>query len=362
MSGLTGRACLLVCALLATHPTPSHAQAIRGRLMDSSSDAGIAGALVTLLDTTGSPIVQGVSGPTGRFLLRAPHPGAFTLRVLRIGFAPWNTEVSLTAGQTSERTLVLADLRVVLPEVNVEGQPLCGSRAREDSLSAVLWEQASTALSLTNEAVNSRRFRFYTVLQDRTVDSLGRQIRDMAPGDVSNLITQWPVRSPPPDSLLVNGFVMNLEDVVDGPSWYGPDAEYLLSAPFFADHCFALVPPGAGQPADWVGLSFAPGLRSPHADIRGVLWIDRAHAELRRLDFTYTRLPSWAHGRDAFGRLVFAPVPGGGWIVQRWLLRVPVPEVDYGTRRARFLEYRESGGYVSQVLTADGREVVSFPP
>ncbi len=357
----TGRVAALLLISLAMRPPGSHAQALRGRLVDASPDGAIVGALVTLLDSGGTSMVQGVSGTTGRFLLRAPHPGHFTLRVLRIGFAPWDTEVQLASGETLERTLVLTDLRVVLPEVKVQGQLLCGAEAREDSLSTVLWDQARTALSLTNEAVNSLRFRFYTVLQDRMVDSAETRSVDLPAIDVSNLVTQWPVRSPPPDSLLANGFVMNLEDLVDGPSWYGPDAEYLLSEPFFADHCFQLVPPGAGQPPDWVGLSFAPGLASPRADIRGVLWIDRATAELRRLDFAYTRLPSWAQGRHAFGQLGFSPLPGGGWIVQRWMLRVPIPEVNYNTRKARFLEYRESGGYVSQVLTAEGQEVVQYP-
>ena len=108
------------------------------------------------------------------------------------------------------------------------------------------------------------------------------------------------------------------------------------------------------------GALVCPGSLSERADIRGVLWLDRASAELRRLDFAYTRVPKWAHGRDAFGQLGFAPLPGGGWIVQRWVLRVPIPEVDSHTWQGRFLEYRESGGYVSQVLTADGREVVRF--
>ena len=249
----------LLFVLLAMSSSPSGAQAIRGRLVDASPDAAIAGALVTLLDSTGAGVVQAVSGSTGRFLLRAPHSGSFTLRVLRIGFAPWDTELLLPADETIDRTLVLTDLRVVLPEVTVEGRLLCGSLAKDDSLSTVLWDQARTALSLTNEVVSSRRFRYFTVLQDRRVDSSGSRSVDLPARDVSNVVTQWPVRSPPADSLLVNGFVMNLEDLVDGPSWYGPDAEYLLSEPFLANHCFRLVPPGAGQSAEWVGLSFVPG-------------------------------------------------------------------------------------------------------
>jgi hypothetical protein len=361
MSGIAARASSLLLAYLAANSSPSQAQALRGRLVEASSDAPVGGALVSLEDSTGRKVAQAVSGSTGRFILRAPNPGSFTLLVLRIGYAPSPANVHLVAGQTLDHSLALTNVRIVLPEVKVEGQPLCGARVMADSLSAVLWDQARTALALTNEAVASRRYRYYTVLQDRMVDSTRTRTIDLPSREVSNLVTQWPLRSPPPDSLLANGFVMYLEDLIDGPSWYGPDAEYLLSDPFFADHCFQLVPPGSDQPAEWVGLAFEPALRSARADIHGVLWLDRANAELRRLDFAYSRLPSWAHGRDAFGQLSFAPVPGGGWIVQRWVLRVPIPQVDHGTRKARFLEYRESGGYVSRVLTADGREVVRYP-
>ena len=346
--------------IVALHAASAEAQAISGRLADGSPGAPVVGALVALHDSAGNRVVQGVSGSTGRFLLRAPHVGIFTLRVLRIGFAPWGTEVQLADGETVERALVLTSRRVTLPDVKVEGQLLCGARAAGDSLSAVLWDQARTALSLADEAVRSRRYRYYTVLQERTVDGTGKRSAELAARDVSHVVTQWPVRSPPPDSLLVHGFILDLEDLVSGPIWYGPDAQYLLSEPFFADHCFQLVPPGADQHPDWVGLGFSPALRSPRPDIRGVLWLDRAKVELRRLDFGYTRLPSWAYGRQAFGQLEFAPLPGGGWIVQRWVLRVPIPEVDISRRTVRFLEYRESGGYVSQVMTSSGEEIARY--
>lgn len=351
---------LLLASLVAGAPS-SNAQTLRGRLLGEGSDAPIIGALITLEDAAGVSVGQVVSGSAGRFQLRAPGAGTFTLRVLRIGFAPWTASLPLESGQTLDRLFTLADdVRVVLPEITIDRQRLCGALVRADSLSAVLWDQARTALELTNLSVASRGFRFRTVLFERTLDSTRTRTVDLPATEINIRVTEWPVRSPPYDSVLAFGFVQNREDLVVGPTWYGPDAEFLLSEAFFAGHCFQVVPPAPDLPAEWLGLSFDPGTTSQRADIRGVLWLDRGTAQLRRLGFEYTRLPSWARGRDGFGWLEFAPLPVGGWIVQRWLLRVPVPLVDIARVSPRFLEYRESGGFVSQVLTADGQEVVRY--
>ena len=354
-------ACSLLLLILTFIPRASDAQAIRGRLRGESSEAPIVGALITLEDSTGASVGQVVSGSAGRFQLRAPGAGTFTLSVLRIGFAPWTASLPLESGQTVDRLFTLVDdERIVLPEITIDRQRLCGALVRADSLSAVVWDQARTALELTNLSVRSRGFRFQTVLFERTLDSTRTRTVDLPTTEINIRVTEWPVRSPPQDSVLAFGFVQDREDLVVGPTWYGPDAEFLLSESFFADHCFQVVPPAPGLPAEWLGLSFDPGTTSQRADIRGVLWLDRGTAQLRRLGFEYTRLPSWARGRDGFGWLEFAPLPVGGWIVQRWLLRVPVPLVDIARVSPRFLEYRESGGYVSQVLTAEGLEVVRY--
>jgi len=89
-------------------------------------------------------------------------------------------------------------------------------------------------------------------------------------------------------------------------------------------------------------------------DIRGTIWLDRESAQLRQLNFEYTRVPKWARGTEATGELRFAPLPDGGWIVQQWRLRVPVPRVDLGTRQASLQGYRESSGWVTAVLASNG--------
>ena len=307
------------------------------------------------------PSIRVVSNDAGHFQLRAPAAGSFSIRVLRIGYAPWLTDVGLATGQVLDRSLLLTDARIALPEIRVEGTQLCGALAEQDSVGSMLWAQAGTALALTNDGIRSRQYRFGTVLEDRLVDSSGMISRALPNTSIASLSTAWPVQSLPQDSLARYGFILNREDLVEGPTWFGPDADFLLSESFLAGHCFRTVPPGDGLPKEWIGLAFEPASRSHLADVRGTLWIDRASAQLRRIDYGYTQLPSWAHGRVATGALTFAPLHDGGWVVQRWFMRVPVPTVNTSTRLPRFFGYREWGGRVTEVLGPDGAVLQRFP-
>ena len=335
------------------------AQAVRGRLVDSETTLPVVGALVSLQSTDGTRIAQAVSSGSGRFVLRAPVAGSYQLRVLRIGYQPHDMAVRLTDGDSREETISLSGLPVALPEIEVAGVSKCGARARGDTLSSALWTQAGIALAITSQTVRSRSLRFETVEEERQINRVGEITTPSGKNQLS--ISSWPVRSPPMDSLLISGFIENIEDLQVGPTWYGPDPEFLLSEPFFAGHCFRTVPPAAGVAAGWVGLAFEPAETDRRADIRGTLWLDRLSGQLRRLEFEYTRLPSWARGADAGGTLSFAPLPEGGWIVQHWLLRAPVPEVLIGSTRARMIGTRESGGRVVAVLDSQGKVLQRYP-
>lgn len=349
-----------VLLLAAVTASSGAAQTLRGRLLDADSLTPVGAALVVLQDSSGLTLDKSVSGDAGRFQLRAPASGAYTLRVLRIGYAPWQTPITLAAGQTLERSLRLGDVRIALPEIRVEGTQVCGARAEADSLGSVLWGQAGTALALANEALRVHHYRFETILEDRLVDSTGLLSRSLPSGDVATLTTTWPIRSLPADSLARYGFILNREDLVDGPTWFGPDADFLLAESFLAGHCLRSVPPGPGLPAEWIGVSFEPASRGRVSDVRGTLWLDRASAELRRIDYGYTQLPSWAHGRDAAGSLTFVTLKDGGWVVQRWSMRVPVPKVNTVSRLPSFYGYRESDGRVTAVLAPTGAVIQRF--
>ncbi|HEX5005131.1 MAG TPA: carboxypeptidase-like regulatory domain-containing protein, partial [Gemmatimonadales bacterium] len=310
-------------------------------------------------NSAGTRVAQSVSSGSGRFQVQAPSAGSYSLRVLRIGYQPYEVTRRFDGTAPSEETIRLSGLPVALPEIAVAGSSKCGERALGDTLSSAIWTQAGTALAITAQTVRSRSYRFQTALEQRQVDLVGTTSTPAVTNELG--ISAWPVRSPPPDTLLASGFVENLEDLQVGPTWYGPDPEFLLSDPFFAGHCFRAVPADSSSEAGWVGLAFEPAARDMRADIRGTLWLDRATAELRRLEFEYTRLPRWARGSEAGGTLAFAPLPEGGWIVQKWMIRVPVPEVEVATGRAKVLGYRESGGHVVAVLDASGVVLQRYP-
>lgn len=347
------------------------AQGVRGRLLQPDSSTAIVGALVVLEDGAGHRAAQSVSGAEGRYTLRAPAVGAYKLRVLRIGYLPFEVPVSIEHVEDVERTLILAGTTVTLPEISVAGKSMCGEFSRGDTLSSALWTEAGTALRIAAQTVRERSLRFVVIREEREISAAGK-VRTI---DAENRLgtTGWPVRSLPVDSLLEYGFILNREDLSEGPTWLGPDPDVLLSSAFFAGHCFQTVPPAAGLPAEWVGLAFVPAFESMLTDVRGTLWLDRSSGELRRIDYGYTLLPKWAKDRDAGGTLSLARLNDGGWVVQRWLMRVPIPKVQRtaDTRtadnrtiwkeQAVFYGYRESGGRVTEVRSPTGESIQRFP-
>jgi hypothetical protein len=360
LSRASGIPILTLACLLGVAGT-ARTQELRIHVVESEQSTPVAGALVLLLDPDRKERDQGVTTQGGLVRLRAPAPGSYWLRLLRIGYVAWNSPAVDVGSDTRDVELRVASQRVVLPDVVVVGRPLCGSSRLGDTATMALWEEARKAFSLARETVLRHRLRFQSVVRVYDLDKDELLIRERASSEPSG-ITSWPVRSPALESLAAHGFVTELEDLVSGPTWFGPDPEVLLSEFFLESHCFRTVPSDPGTPAGWVGLGFEPAPVPHKPDIRGTMWMDRESAELRRLDFSYETLPSWAGHATAGGRLEFASLPGGLWIVQRWTLRVPVPEVQLGSDRARFHGYQETRGWIEVVRSERGQELARFAP
>jgi hypothetical protein len=151
---------------------------------------------------------------------------------------------------------------------------------------------------------------------------------------------------------MVNGYV-----VVDGDGWtdYGPDAEVLLSDIFLRTHCFE-----TRAEKGLVGLAFTPARGRNLPDVKGTLWVDPDNAELRYLEFTYTRIPERLNAPKAGGRVEFMRVPNGAWIVRDWVIRMPIAQVvagAYNTSAPRVVGYREAGGSAVEIKTENGTVV-----
>jgi hypothetical protein len=121
-----------------------------------------------------------------------------------------------------------------------------------------------------------------------------------------------------------------------------------------------------------IGLGFEPVARTGLVDVAGVLWLDRASGELRNLEYRYElgvgngAQPGSSGTESATGRIEYRRLDNGGWIVNRWLIRVPVQKDERNntlfsngaggnltvrsTRVARTTAFWEVGGDVRAVL------------
>lgn len=165
-----------------------------------------------------------------------------------------------------------------------------------------------------------------------------------------------PFASIPVEQLSRHGYVVSRDD--GSTDFYAPDADVLLSDAFLDDHCFRFVAGNDGR-AGMVGLGFEPVPGRRVAEITGVLWLNAASSELAELEFTYVELPFGELDGEFGGEVGFSRLPTGRWIVDRWVIRMPVvgerprsrltlPDgrpVDLPSRRV-LVAVREEGGTV----------------
>ena len=157
--------------------------------------------------------------------------------------------------------------------------------------------------------------------------------------DTAVVRTLHPFEKPLPGNLERAGYIQR-----QGWStvYYGPDAGLLVSEWFLRRHCFTRIT-GSGAAAGLLGLAFAPLPTTPHTDVSGVLWIDPVRNELRHVEYAWTNAPEEARAPGVGGRAEFVRLKSGGWIIQRWNIRMPHPEAGPGNG---FDGYTDQGGEV----------------
>ena len=206
---------LLAVAPLIARPQRADAQTLAGRLQDSTG-AAVQEALVQLVDTAGREVARTMSLGSGGFALRAPAPGLYSLRVLRIGHRPWQMPpLRLEQGQTRTTTATVPDLAVLLPDLVVEsGESRC--RVNPDARTAAAWliEEARKGLLCAEGTIGRPEFVFKTLTYDvelsPTLDAqTGSRVQ-------STSLRAWPVESAPVDSIASHGFVRQPD--FDGPA------------------------------------------------------------------------------------------------------------------------------------------------
>jgi hypothetical protein len=361
---IRARRLLLAAIACAAAAAPLRAQTVTGHLLDPSGKP-VAQVLVALIDAAGHQRAAGLSGASGAFTIRAPAAGRYTLRAERIGYASTASPAfDLRDGEAREQPLTASDHPVALQAITVTPQARrCAVRPGAGVATAALWEEARKALNATAFGQRERLFRYDVVMWNRDLDphtlAVLHDERRTASGDATS-----PFVSAPPEQLGREGYVRRIAG--DTLVFSAPDADALLSDEFLNDHCFKVAT--TADDASLVGLEFQPTSGRSVSDIRGVLWLDRGTAELRRLEYSYVNGPREAELGGVGGRVEFGRVQGGPWIVKRWNIRMPGTRLESrrenGTAVTELMveRIREAGGEVTSAVPRAGAAVTFGAP
>ncbi len=346
--------------------TPSlSAQQVQGSLIDATTGRPISAAFVVLLDENAVERGRALTDRRGRFTIPAPSAGEFRLRSQIIGVRSVLSEpLQLEWDRSLEYRFEFPAVRVVLPALVVEGERTCREHPAEGARSAVIWEETRKALEAVLWTESEQMLRHRLVQYERELDPVTLELNgEQSSWAHSGVYAASSFRSPPGERLATEGYI---QDAGSGDwLYYGPDAQALLSEVFAGTHCFI------GRASDRehrgeLGLAFEPVEGNEVPDVRGVLWVDTATAELRELDFNYTDPPWTISAERIGGHVEFERLANGPWIVRRWWLRIPVigvrartmgPVRVRGEEETQIVAIREVGGWVSEVRTLDGRAV-----
>jgi hypothetical protein len=345
---MTKRLLALIAVLALGLAAPARAQSVTGRFVDPDGSP-IAAARVALQAESGAVVHAVLTGPDGQFTVRAPAAGRYVLRAERIGYASTLSEpLTLAAGEQVTHRLVAAGQRVLLDAIVVAAEPRCAIRPGTSEETSAVWGEVRKALDVVSATADEGRSQYVVELFERQMEGAGNTVTKDERRRIEGMARK-PFVTVDPERLSAVGFV---EREGEGYLYAAPDADVLLSDRFLDEHCFRLRVSGAPSPG-LIGLAFEPvrGRRVP--DVQGVLWVDRATAELRLLEFEYTRPPVRGRAGVPGGRMEFQRLPDGRWITSSWVIRMPVeaprPETNALVPATRqVVAIREVGGAVQQ--------------
>ena len=352
---------VLILALVATAVGPDQvrAQTVGGVVTEAGTNRPLPGVFVVLTDEAGRQAAGVLTSPEGRFFLRAGRPGTYRLTAELIGYASAEeAPFTLAAGESLRRDIAVSVEAVSLDEIRVATGERCRARPGSGPETARLWEEARKALEIARWSEEEGYLRFQVVRHRRELDARTMRVVKQEESGKVGLYDHSPFVSIPADRLDSGGYI---QAVSDGTwDYFAPDAEVLLSETFLDNHCFRAAGPPPGEP-DLIGLAFEPVPGRDLPDISGVLWLDRGSAELRRLDYSYTKLPftdeSWP---QVGGRVEFERLATGMWVVRRWHVRMPLAATGTGgfgggRREIDLVSLIEEGGEIRSVSTRSGQ-------
>lgn len=237
-----------------------------------------------------------------------------------------------------------------LPNIRTSARTPCEIHPETAAETADLWSAARQALeSVTGgtdtRGASRRSAPVPTLLVQEWRRTLSPNLRPRYERrDTFHVTTLHPFEKSPPRNVDQAGYIQQRGWTT---VFYGPGAGDLLSDQFLRRHCFRRIPGEAGGPtAGLVGLAFDPLPKARATDVSGVLWIDPSGPGLRHVEYVWINAPLEARAPGVGGRTDFVRLPSGGWIVQRWNIRMPRLEAGLG---GWFDGYTDQGGEVLAV-------------
>jgi hypothetical protein len=234
---------------------------------------------------------------------------------------------------------------IIISSVRTRVDNRCQLRPEQSLLVAQTFDQARTALwsSLLAPLDGRPRVRYRITTEQRRLSD------DAVLAAHTTQHTSDSVRAfqtLPADSLTTAGFVSRQ---LDGSTLYrAPDAHVLADDSFLDSYCLRLAEDSTPN-AEWLGVTFEPARsRRDIIQIRGVLWLDRANAALRRIEYEYVGLERKLQNAAPGGVLEYAQLPNGLWFTNRWEIRMPRVQshvtinLSRGARNPDLLEDRQT--------------------
>jgi hypothetical protein len=323
-------------------------QVVLGELVSAEDRRPLPGTLVTLVDSSGMRWARYVTNAAGRFILRPNMPGRYIIRAERIGDQLASSPLLTVGTDTLLYRFVIQPLPVQLPGIDVASRERGCERRTDGRAVETLWNEIRKALDVAQWTTETGGLTYTGNIYQSTIDTEHLLLRG-AERSTYTAESRMPFSVASPADLARRGFARpNGQDVY----LLGPDASILTSQEFLDTHCFGL----AADPRapEMIGLSFEPlRRRGDIVDIAGTLWVERATAALRRLEYTYTNLPQPMSQFGAGGAADFLRLSNGLFIVSRWRIDGPAMGLQSTPRRVIKLGVVESGGFVTRASAGD---------
>jgi hypothetical protein len=343
---------IAACAVFAQ---PAAAQFFSGTVRDSVSRLPVAGVIVMLLDSAGGRVARNLTNERGAFRVQL-DAAVQRARFVRIGFEP--RELSMSA----RRDDVVSDVTMfALPSMLQPIQVLANSRCagKKDHASAMgLWEQVRAGILATIVARETNPARLHRLGYERVMDGNSTRIEMMrVRADSADTAATTFFAAHSAKDLVRFGFST---DSGSAGTFFGPDADVLLSPYFVGEYCFDVVSGPRSRP-NQAGLHFAPAEhRRERVDIDGTMWIDTLARTLKDVEFKYLGLSYGAMRFGPGGRISFRTIPNGVVLIDQWSLRLVSARPDTVLNPKGVIEMKnwlyadETGGELARVSFADG--------